>query len=69
MKTITRKYILLVFLTILTVFPIISVAVLAAVPQSAQEERVSFVVGEGGTGAMLDDWDPSIATTVNFGSL
>ncbi|MHA2289977.1 MAG: ABC transporter substrate-binding protein, partial [Promethearchaeota archaeon] len=69
MKTITRKYILLAFLTILTVFPVISVAVLANIPKTAQAERVSFVVGEGGTGAMLDDWDPAIATTGNFGSL
>ncbi|NVM43402.1 MAG: hypothetical protein HWN79_00660 [Candidatus Lokiarchaeota archaeon] len=69
MKTITRKSILLVFLTFLTVFPVISVAVVANVPKLAQEERVSFVVGEGGTGAMLDDWDPAIATTGNFGSL
>jgi len=41
------------------------------VPQSAQAERVSFVIGSGGNpgGAQLDDWDPAIVTTSNFGSL
>ena len=69
MKTITRKNIILVFLTILTVFPMISVAVLANAPKLAQVERVSFVMGAGGTGATLDDWDPAIATSTQFGAL
>ena len=71
MKLLTKKNILLVFLATITVFPLISVVALAAVPQSAQAERVSFVIGSGGNpgGAQLDDWDPAIVTTSNFGSL
>ena len=48
MKTINTKNILLVFLATITVFPLFSAVVLAAVPQSAQAERVSFVIGAGG---------------------
>ncbi len=69
MKTSTKKNILFVFLTILTVFPIILVSGLASVPKSAQAARVSFVSGSGGVGATLDDWDPAIATSSQFGSL
>jgi len=70
MKTINTKNILLVFLATITVFPLISVVALAAVPQSAQAERVSFVIGAGGTGGtILDDWDPAIRTTGSFGAL
>lgn len=71
MKLLTKKNILLVFLATITVFPLISVVALAAVPQSAQAERVSFVIGSGGNpgGAQLDDWDPAIVTTSNFGAL
>jgi ABC-type transport system substrate-binding protein len=71
MKLLTKKNILLVFLATLTVFPLISVVALAAVPQSAQAERVSFVIGSGGNpgGAQLDDWDPTIVTTSSFWAL
>ena len=69
MKTITRKNILLVFLTILTLFPMISVAVQANIPKLAQDEPVIFVSGSAGAGVWLGDWDPAISTSGTYGAL